>query len=244
MNRRFHEDFPITSLLLTLVGGFFVLELLAQQKLEEVIEAGVRVSPMTIHPAVFRYLGGLYPNRVIEDGEVWRLLASVFLHGGLIHLFFNGFVLFDLGRVCEPLLSPPKFLTVYTLCGLGGAFGRCFYGYVLAPGAMSVPSIGASGALLGLIGLLLVYSIRERHTEMKDALLRWIFFIVIFTVLIPNVDHAAHIGGFVTGCALGLTVRDYMTSTAARRWRIPSYIAGAAIGASLITALWTYFSAT
>ena len=241
LTRRFHEDFPITALLLILVLGFYVLEVLAQNKVVDDPWAP-EPTPMNIHVDVFTPLGGLIPRLTVEGKEVWRLLSAVFLHGGLIHLFFNGLILYDLGRFCEPLLSSAKLFTVFVICGLGGSLARCFYVYALAPEWLGRPSVGASGALAGLIGILLVYSIKERHNELTSSLVRWIALIVLVTILVPAVDHAAHIGGFVTGCALGLTVKDYMTSAAAARWRIPAWIAGAVLAAALGAALWSYFS--
>ena len=77
---------------------------------------------------------------------------------------------------------------------------------------------------------------------MMDSILRWIFFIAIFSLLIPRIDHAGHLGGFLTGALLGFTVEDYMASRAAARWRIPSYIAGVVLAVCLLSALWNYFS--
>ena len=233
MSRRFHEDFPITALLLLLVVGFFALELLGESKFGDDPRAWGRV---------LHNLGAL-DSRLVRGGEVWRLLSCAFLHGGLMHVFFSVWIIFDIGRFCEPLLSSPKFFTVYVLCGLGGSTASLIW-FVMQGGGVSV---GASGALFGLIGLLLVYAWKERHHELKQSLLRWIGMILVVTVVLPflshiRVDHAAHAGGFVVGGLLGLTVKDYMTSSSARRWRLPSYAVGAVLGISLLLALYNYFS--
>ncbi|MBN1444193.1 MAG: rhomboid family intramembrane serine protease, partial [Planctomycetes bacterium] len=190
MQRRFHEDFPITTLLLLLVLGLYGLEIVAQWKLAE---PGDDISLAVISIRALEHLGGLIPFKVVEEGQVWRLISCIFLHGGLIHLAFNAWVLFDLGRFCEPLLSSGKLFVVFVLCGLGGSAATWARGHLLAGGA--VISIGASGALCGLIGILLVYSIRERHHELRNSLLRWLIYIVVLSLL-PGIDWSAHAGGF------------------------------------------------
>lgn len=238
MNRKFHEDFPITSLLLLLVLGFYVLELVAQQKLAE---PGETISIARVSLKSLRLLGGLESYRAIGGREIWRLLSSVFLHAGLIHLAFNAWVLFDLGRVCEPLLSAPKFFVVFVVSGLGGSLATCARDY-LAKDA-SIISIGASGALCGLIGLLLVYAIREGHRELRNALIRWGIYIAILSLL-PGISWTGHGGGFLTGVLLGFTVRDYMTSRHAARWVWPAYATGTILTLGLGMAVWNYFSHT
>ena len=235
LQRRFYDDFPVTSLLLLLIIGFFVLEVLAAQKL-----GGGFLGDDHERKAwneAFRRLGSMHPRLIADEGEYWRLLSAVFLHGSLLHLLFNAYVLFDLGRFCEPIVSPYKFFTIFVLSGLGGTLASFANGLLVrGPG-----SLGASGALCGLIGMLLVYSIKERHRQLRESLVRWVIFIAVFSFL-PGIDHMGHIGGFVVGCLLGLTVKDYITSAQAERWRLPSYVLGAALGSSLILALWNYFS--
>ncbi|MCZ6792418.1 MAG: rhomboid family intramembrane serine protease [Planctomycetota bacterium] len=238
MYRKFYDDFPVTSLLLLLVLGFFVLELVADQKFEGDPDAQPHV-----------LLGSLAYFSTVEQHQYWRLVSAMFLHAGLLHIFFNAMVLFDLGRFCEPMVSPYKFFTIYMLSGIGGSLASLAYGYDADfalvrehfPESPERYSLGASGALCGLIGMLLVYSIKERHRQLRESLVRWVIFIAVFSFL-PGIDHMGHIGGFVVGCLLGLTVKDYITSAEAERWRIPSYVLGAALGSSLILALWNYFS--
>jgi membrane associated rhomboid family serine protease len=237
LNRKFHEDFPITSLLLLLVIGFYILEVLAQKKIGDPFRDTSLLG--ITNENVFRLLGALYPRRVIERGEYWRLVTCIFLHGGVLHIVFNSMVLLDLGRFCEPLLSPGKLFTVFVICGVGGAAGTCLRAHL--SGDLSIISVGASGALCGLIGLMLVYAIREGHRELRDGLIRWAVFIAVLS-LFPRIDWSGHAGGFVMGCLLGLSVRDYMTSTAARRWRYPSYAVGLVVAGCLVWALWNYFS--
>jgi rhomboid protease GluP len=230
---RFHETFPATAFLLLFNLCFFVLELIENLKLAGTFELATLLN---VHPSVTTLLGSLSLHG-IERGEYWRLISATFLHAGIIHLFFNTMVLGDLGRVCEPLVTSWKFVVVYGASALGGSLAS-----VLSAGHPLRSSVGASGALCGLIGMLLVYSIRERHPEMRKSVVRWILWIAFLTFFIPHIDHAAHIGGFLVGGAFGFTVRDYFHSRAAARWRYPGYAVATAGVVCLGFALWNYFA--
>jgi membrane associated rhomboid family serine protease len=98
---------------------------------------------------------------------------------------------------------------------------------------------------MGLLGLLLVYSTRHRLDELRNQLAQWAFLILILSVLGGGlgIDHAAHAGGFITGCLIGFTVRPYLTSAAAARWRFPGYLVATAFIVSLGIGIWGYFQA-
>ncbi len=234
---RFHETYPVTAFLLLFNTVFFILELIQNLKVTGQIPGAFDI--VGFQHSVTDMLGELNWAG-IRRGEHWRLVASAFLHGGFLHILMNGMVLADLGRLSEPLLSSWKFLVAYGLSTLGGAAGSLI-GQRIAHMPAAVGSVGASGALCGLIGLLLVYSIKERQPEMRDGLIRWIIWMVILTFSLGGVDHAGHLGGFVAGGAFGLTVKDYTDSRTAPRWRYPGYIVALAGVAGLALALWNYF---
>jgi len=230
-DRRFHEIYPATSFLLLFIVAFFLLEIIQSVKVageisDSLLTAGV--DPTAVH------ILGSVSRSDLERGQYWRLIAAAFLHGGVLHLLFNGLMLVDLGRYCEPLLSSWKFVVVYGASALLGSLLHCL--------ATPAPMVGASGALCGLFGLLLVYSIRERHPELRDGLVRSILVIALMSYALPNVAHFAHLGGFLAGGALGFTVRDYIASRAAERWRYPGYVVAAIGVACLGFALWNYFA--
>lgn len=233
--KRFYELFPVTSYLLLLNTIFFFLEILQHWKLTGEVPMPFDIGG--IHPRVLDILGSVSLDDV-RRGEAWRLVTAGFLHAGVLHILFNGLFLLDLGRRCEPLLSSWKFLVVYGVSLLGGSLGSILSAYV---SGRDTGSVGASGAICGLIGVLLGYSLRERQVEMRDAILRSIFWIVIMSLVIENIDHAAHAGGFLAGFAMGLTVSDYIDSKTAPRWRYPG-IAVAIVGLlCLALGLWNYF---
>lgn len=235
----FSEMFPVTSFLLLFVVAFYGLELIAYWKLTG--EFPLFQHDPRPQTRVLWLLGSLSWADV-RGGEVWRMLSCAFLHANLIHILFNGLVLWDMGRICEPFLSSWKFLVAFGVSALGGSVGSLVYKvyFVGAPHGDWIATVGASGALSGLIGLLLVYSVRSRDTELRDSLLRWIVYIVLLSFFWPGIDHAAHLGGFLAGGALGWTVDSYISSRAAARWRIPGYLTAAAIVACLSLAVLHY----
>lgn len=224
--RSFHEEFPVTAFLLLFNLAFFALEFIASTKGQNG-EGVLRMMP----PGVLDRLGALSPSR-IRSGEYWRLISCTFLHGNLIHLAFNGLFLFEFGRLSEPLLSRWRFLTIYAAAALGSSLSSFYLTRAL--------SVGASGALCGLLGALFSYSIRHEDRLLRDSLTRMIVYLVIISLL-PFVDWAGHAGGFAVGFAFGWFTSPYTTSSAAAKWRYPGYIAAAVLAGGLIMALRNYF---
>jgi rhomboid protease GluP len=139
-----------------------------------------------------------------QDGEWWRLLTAMFLHFGLVHLALNAWALWDAGRLVERLYGSLRFAGLYLGAGLTGNLVS-----LVVQGNRAV-SGGASGAIFGVFGALLVCLARERRAiEAREF--RWLFGgAAVFTAaslalgfLIPGIDNAAHLGGFVSGGLLG-----------------------------------------
>jgi membrane associated rhomboid family serine protease len=236
----FYDDFPATSILLLVIFSFYAIEVLYTQR---ATEEDLLKSAMAIDTRVLGTLGAT-SMALLRKGEVWRLIAAAFLHGGIFHLLMNSWVLADLGRVCEPLLSAKRFTVVYVVSAIGGALGSAA-GHALR-GHASIPSVGASGALLGLIGLLLGFSIRHRDQMLRDEMVRWILYMVLLSILggsTFNIDHYGHAGGFLTGGLFGFFTPRYVSSRAARFWKIPFWGCCLATAAALGFALWNHFSA-
>jgi rhomboid protease GluP len=126
-------------------------------------------------------------------GQWWRLVTAGFLHGGLIHIVMNSWVLFDLGASVEELYGPSRMLVIYFLSNVGGFYLSALW----APG----PSVGASAALFGLIGAMIAVGVRHRSAlgdAVKGLYIRWAIYGLLFGLL-PGVDNAAHVGGLATG---------------------------------------------
>ena len=140
------------------------------------------------------------------SGEWWRLLTSVFVHGGIIHIGFNMWCLWNLGALCEALYGPWTYLAIYLLCGVGGSLGSVIWN-------PRVLSVGASGAIFGLAGALLAAFKLGEFSVPRAALsgtLRsvgaFVVYNLIFGAAISGVDNAAHIGGLITGLILGALI--------------------------------------
>jgi membrane associated rhomboid family serine protease len=149
---------------------------------------------------------GAKQNLLIDNGEIWRFITPIFIHIGLLHLAFNSYALWIVGPQVEKLYGGPRFLTLYLLTGVAGvAASYGYHPYVL--------SAGASGAIFGLFGVLLVFSIKYRKTIpafFSQALGKGILLTVGINLaigwFIPQVDLAAHVGGFIAGGLLAVAI--------------------------------------
>jgi membrane associated rhomboid family serine protease len=175
-------------------------------------------------------------------GQWWRLLMPVFLHGSLIHIGFNMWVLMDIGPMVEELYGSARYLFLYVLTGIISTAVSTVWS-VMTFGGMGI-SIGASGALMGLIGLLLAVTTRRRTAAMqmlRSQLIRWVIYIFLLSLL-PGVDMAAHVGGLAAGFLLGRVVEDREPASPAERKRAYAlgWIAGFLILASFVAMFVSY----
>ena len=155
---------------------------------------------------------------LILEGEWWRFVTPVFLHANLLHIGFNSWVLFDLGPAVEGLYGPQKFLVLYVVTGAVSFI----FSFLWRP---AVPSVGASGAIFGLIGVMIAYGYRNRRgagDAVRNMFLRWAGYMLVFGLIIPGIDNAAHIGGLVAGIVFGALVSDLpeVTQSGIQMWKI------------------------
>lgn len=148
---------------------------------------------------------GAKENSLIDQGDYWRLITATFLHANLIHIFFNGYALFVLGPESERLYGTWRFLALYFLAGLGGSVAS----YLFSP----APSVGASGAIFGLIGGLAVffYLSRQALGEFARSQVQTMVAIAMINLIIgfasPGViDNWGHLGGLVAGVVAGIAL--------------------------------------
>jgi rhomboid protease GluP len=169
---------------------------------------------------------------LIQSGQWWRLFTAVFLHGSWLHLIMNGVTLAWFGGQMERLYGGRKFFLIYMVAGVMGNL----LSYLMLPG----PSLGASGALFGLIGAGLIFPLRfrrllpvkERETILKQlALVAGINLALSFS---PGIDRYAHFGGFIGGGLMALLLIPEVLDE-----RPPSRLreAGLSVAAALILAL-------
>lgn len=141
---------------------------------------------------------------LVSSGEWYRLITANFLHGGLMHIFFNSYALFYFGIVVEKIYSSQKFIFIYLTSGIvGNLLTQLFY--------TNVPSVGASGAIFGLVGLMFAAGIngnmRGRLSGFSGtALLPMILINLFLGFTVPGINNLAHIGGLGTGFLLGFLI--------------------------------------
>jgi rhomboid protease GluP len=212
-----------TSLILLANGFWFLMTMMAQMK------SGTEGLGLFSHfsgELLFRFGSGFSP--VTLAGEWWRVVTPIFLHGGILHFFFNSYVLLQLGPLVEEEFGTERFWVIYLLCGIAGSAASQFGSNLFRGGAVN--TVGASGAILGLMGLLLVYGWRRGGASgeaLKSAMMRYAIYIVIFSLLVRGIDHVNHAGGFACGALLALIVPSgrYRSPAEARAWEVAA-IAG------------------
>jgi membrane associated rhomboid family serine protease len=134
---------------------------------------------------------GLHPPAVAFNDETWRLITAGFLHASFLHLLFNMYVLWLLGSELEEILGHLKFVALYLLALIGGSTASYWFS---DPNTFSV---GASGAVFGLMGAFLVVGSRMRQDVSQIVGLIGINVFIGF--IVPGIDWRAHLGGLVTG---------------------------------------------
>jgi len=149
-------------------------------------------------------LGALMPEKVLA-GEWWRLIGANFLHYGSFHLATNMLSLFFVGRLIELSLGAKSYLTIYFFSGVGSMLTFTLFAFQL--GLNNAFLVGASAAIMGLIGAILAISLqiwlRKRYSTIAKRRLQQIILIIIiqfvFDNLIPQVSFHAHLFGFIIG---------------------------------------------
>lgn len=172
------------------------------------------VSPSTY---TLIHFGASFPPYIIE-GQIWRLVTALFMHGDILHIAFNIYALWLLGPLIENSFGKSRYLIIFLVTGLISTLVSLGWGFVtvelarttglawLSGGSFATPTVGMSGALTGLIGVGVTAGHRvktEHGAQIRNTMLRWMVFIIIFGLVVPQVDNAAHVGGFLAGLALG-----------------------------------------
>jgi rhomboid protease GluP len=142
-------------------------------------------------------------NEAILQGETWRLITPIFLHIGGLHLWFNSTALLSIGSQVERIFGTIRFLFIYLFAGAAGTLSSFFFSPAI--------SAGASGAIFGLFGALLYFSIKDANVfghTMKPGLISGLAINLLLGFLIPGIDNYAHagglVGGFIAATMLGL----------------------------------------
>lgn len=143
------------------------------------------------------FLGNAWPY-TLQSYQYWRLLTCIFVHFGLSHIICNSISLLQLGILIESIYGSKKFALIYLICGLGSSFCSAFINMIFQ---RNVISAGASGAICGLIGLLL----SDIKGNKKGKLINIIICIIPIVIIgfTPGVDNIAHFSGVFIGFLIG-----------------------------------------
>lgn len=137
----------------------------------------------------------------VAEGEWWRMLTAAFLHGNLIHLGMNMLLLWWIGAPVEEVLGRGRFLALYVASALAGSAGAL----LLSPDAFTV---GASGAIFGILGAALVFERQGLHV-LGGSALSIIVLNLVLTFAVPNISIGGHLGGLVGGALCGLALSRF-----------------------------------
>lgn len=172
--------------------------------------------------------------------QPWRLIMASFLHGGLLHIGFNMWVLMDIGPQIEELYGSARYLFIYVVTGIGAYLLSSLVGHF---------SIGGSGSLLGLIGVLLAITMNRRSASMqmlRSQLIKWLIYIAIMGFMFSGIDNFAHLGGLISGFILGKIMVDRAPSSPdeRRHANILGWATGLAVAASLVMLAFAIFGSS
>jgi rhomboid protease GluP len=172
--------------------------------------------------------------------QPWRLITAIFLHGGLFHVGMNMWVLMDIGPMVEEMYGSARYFFLFVVTGVCGYLVSSFFGHL---------SVGASGSLLGLVGLLLAATTGRKSMAaqaLRSALIRWLVYIGVLGFLFRGTDNYAHAGGLVAGYLLGRVMADRMPADTSERRRadLMGWIAGVAVAVSFGFMVFNYLQNT
>ncbi|WP_033349173.1 rhomboid family intramembrane serine protease [Leucobacter salsicius] len=180
-------DTPVTYAIMALCVVVYVAQMLTHYFGDDQVTRALWYAPLYSLPMQF---------------EPWRMLTSVFTHstGFIFHILFNMYALWLFGRNLEQMLGKARFTALYLLTGLGGSLGVMLWAYA-DPQALLVPTVGASGAIFGVLGATLV-AYRAARINVTSLL---VLVAINFGIgLIPgaNVSWQAHLGGLIVGASV------------------------------------------
>lgn len=234
-NRFIHTLFsrsnPFTMIFIGINVGIFLLEWLAGG-----------MGTLTADVVVLKAMGAKDNLLIDTQHQYWRLITSMFLHIGFLHLLFNNYALWIIGQEIERIYGSARFVILYVTTGLIASIAS----YYFNPEATSA---GASGSIFGLFGVMATFAFKYRKelpkalsAEIKRRIIPVILINLAFGFSVRIVDNAAHIGGLISGIALALAIpyqRPNERETA-KVWRVIQIIGLAAIFISFVSAFRNY----
>jgi len=257
---------PVPALLYANVLAYAATSLLAARYLQAHVQEPAPLfqflfaAAMNPPGAVLVDLGADVPEHVLQQGQVWRLLCPVFLHGGFLHIFMNMSALRNIGGAVEEAFGAGKALGVYLLAGIAGNVASIAWFLVTGPYLeermgpagpalvhVFVPRIGASGAIIGFCGVLAALGFRiggEPGKRLWKPMVKAVGFIFVLGIILSltgspfQFDNSAHVGGFLFGLAAGFLctfgIRARGSPVAVRAWDMAAIALSVLYAASFV----------
>jgi rhomboid protease GluP len=229
LGRWMPQTSPVTYAMLTICCVMFILSMIITAKFQGFASPGGGALDMLtnlggISPQVDYRLGASLPL-AFNLGQPWRFITAIFLHGSILHIVFNMWVLMDIGPMVEELYGSARYLFLFVVSGIGGYILSSFMGH---------NSVGASGSLLGLIGVLLAATTGRTSLaarSLRSGLIRWLIYIGVLGLIMRGTDNFAHLGGVATGYLLGRLMPDRQPADVTERTRanLLGWVAGIAV---------------
>lgn len=129
----------------------------------------------------------------------WTLLTAIYLHGSLLHIFFNMMVVWNIGSAVANVYGPSRTFVIWTIAGAAG--------FLVSNLITGSPSVGASGSVFGLFAALIVYGRRVHHSVLTAQIWQWVIINFVIGFFISNVNVVAHAGGFAGGWLASMLLR-------------------------------------
>lgn len=181
-------DFP--HIITVFCGGLYVLALLIDPS--GIFETGGMMGlPLTPSGAASLKLGMTGAAPVFYYGHWWTVITAIYLHGGLLHIFFNMMWVRQLGPLVGQLFGPFRFFIIFTVSGITGFVASAFMG--------NAYTLGASGSIFGLLAAAIVYGRQQGSSLFTRQFLQWAVIMFIFGLFVGGIDNWAHAGGFAGG---------------------------------------------
>jgi rhomboid protease GluP len=223
---------PVTSLILIVNILLFGVSMLATARATGSLSIWGSVSGRVLIDMGARY----WP--AIQAGEVWRLVTPMFLHAGLLHFGMNTLFLVDIGPQVEQVYGSARYLFLYVTTGICSFIASVAWN-VWTSGGYGI-GVGASGALAGLIGVMLAMTTGRGGTYarmIRAQMIRMVGYLAVMALLPIGIDNAAHFGGLAAGFGLGklFADREPINSKERNRAYALGWIAGIAVVASFVT---------
>jgi rhomboid protease GluP len=223
----------VTMIILTINVGLYLATVVFSQRNEQ-------GSFLSIDGQTLIAFGAKLRAAIFGYGQWWRLVTAGFLHGGLLHIAMNSWVLFDLGAQVEDIYGGSRLVVVYFMATVSG--------FLLSALWTSAISVGASAGIMGLLGAMIALGVRNRHTAagaaMQGMYVRWVVYMLILGFLPGlHIDNAAHIGGLAAGFSVAYLAGTPRIATAwSERLWLGAAVAAVAITAACFLKMYLWFS--